>query len=45
MPKKNCYPYEVEPGLIVLAPESEPIELSVSEEVRVIMEGVNLLNR
>jgi|JI10StandDraft_1071094.scaffolds.fasta_scaffold351425_2 hypothetical protein len=45
MSKKSLYPYEIEPGLVVLAPELKSPKMSVSEEVRIIMEGVNLLNR
>lgn len=46
MSKKSIkYPYEIEPGLFVLAPEVAMPKVTVLEEVRIIMEGVNILNR
>jgi hypothetical protein len=48
MSKEIHYPYEIEPGLVVLAPDLESPGTSistVSEDVWLIMEGVNLLNR
>lgn len=46
MSKKSIkYPYEIEPGLFVLAPEVVTPNAIVLEEVRIIMEGVNILNR